>query len=123
MLEVNAKYKKKIQKGTTCDRKGVPSTKLRFSDKDADGNWSNITFVTPGSYPCEKDDGFEFIAKSITGVYVFKSTGSNGVQYTNINVYGKADVYDSKGRKINSVNTKAEEEFKEVTGIDADLPF
>lgn len=123
MLEINAKYKKKIQKGTTFDRKGVPSTKLRFSDKDADGNWSNITFVTPGSYPCEKDDGFEFIAKSITGVYVFKSTGSNGVQYTNVNVYGEAEVYDSKGKRIGSINKDAEQQFKEITGLDGDLPF
>lgn len=118
MLQINSKFKTKVQKGVAFDRKGVPSTKLRFADKDMDGNWQNMTFVTDGSYPCEKEDGFEFIAREITGVYVYKSNG-----YTNINVYGKADVYDSKGRKINSVNTKAEEEFQEVTGIDADLPF
>ena len=118
MLQINSKYKTKVQKGVAFDRKGVPSTKLRFADKDMDGNWQNMTFVTDGSYPCEKEDGFEFIAREITGIYVYKSNG-----YTNINVYGKADVYDSKGRQINSINQETESQFREITGLDSDLPF
>lgn len=118
MLQINSKYKTKVQKGVAFDRKGVPSTKLRFADKDMDGNWQNMTFVTDGSYPCEKEDGFEFIAREITGIYVYKSNG-----YTNINVYGKADVYDRNGRLIGSVNKQAEEDFKAVTGNIEDLPF
>lgn len=118
MLNVNAKFHTRIQKGIAFDRKGIPSTKIRFADKDMDGNWQNMTFVTEGSFPCDKEDGFEFVATEITGIYVYKSNG-----YTNINIYGKADVFDSKGRKINSVNTKAEDEFKQVTGNLEDLPF
>ena len=118
MLQINSKFRTKVQKGVAFDRKGVPSTKLRFADKDMDGNWQNMTFVTDGSYPCEKEDGFEFIAREITGIYVYKSNG-----YTNINVYGKADVYDSKGRKINSINQETESQFREITGLDSDLPF
>lgn len=111
-------FKKKITKGVAIDRKGVPSTKFTFSEKDMNGNWNYLTFVTPGTFPCEKEDGFEFIPKSINGIYVSK----NG-QYTNVNIYGEAEVYDRNGRKINSVNREAEAQFKEVTGDIADLPF
>ena len=38
MLQINSKFKTKVQKGVAFDRKGVPSTKLRFADKDMDGN-------------------------------------------------------------------------------------
>lgn len=118
MIEAGSNYKKKVQKGIAFDRKGVPSTKLRFAERDIDGNFINVTFVTPGSYPCEKTDGFEFTIKSIEGVYLWKKDG-----YTNVNVYGKAEVYDKNGNLIGSVDQDAEEQFREVTGMTEDLPF
>lgn len=117
-MNVGSTFKIKIAEGKTVEKKGVPCTRFRFSEKDPNGTWHTLYFTTTGTYPCDKTDGFQFIPKSVKGIYVMSSG-----QYTNVYITGEADVFDRDGNPIKGVDKDAEAQFKAITGNLEDLPF